>query len=66
MKRADALDRLKRVAGSYKALADALDLSPEHVSRMVNGRTTVPEYIVALAELLDVLPPKDWPARWQR
>jgi len=55
-------DMLKR----QRTIADALGLSEEQVSRIANGKYTVPEYMVAVAELLEALPRKDWPERWTK
>lgn len=37
----------------------------EHVSRIACGKSPVPEYMEAIAELLEALPFKDWPERWK-
>lgn len=63
--RADSLAFLVRAAGSQRRLAEALDVTPEHVSRWVSGKKRVPTYLDALAEVLERLPPKDWPSRWR-
>ena len=47
-------------------IAKALDLSVEQVSRIASGKSPVPAYVTAIAELLEALPPKDWPERWRR
>ena len=60
------LDKLKRlVGGSQTRLAHALGVTPEHVSRMATGKKSSPEYVAAIVELLEALPPKDWPERWR-
>ena len=61
----DAMDTLKRLVGSQVRIAEALGLSAEHVSRMATGKLAVPPYVEAVAELLEALPPKDWPGRWR-
>jgi DNA-binding transcriptional regulator YdaS (Cro superfamily) len=65
MKRPNGYDRLYAIVGSQKRIADALGLTKEHVSRIANGHKKVPEYIDAVAELLERTPPQDWPARWK-
>lgn len=62
----DGLDRLKRLLGSQAAVAQALELTDRQVSRIATGQSPVPPYMVAVAELLEALPPKDWPERWRR
>ena len=59
------LDRLKRLVGSQANVARALGMTPEHVSRIANGKKASPDYLAAIAELLESLPPKDWPDRWR-
>ena len=59
------LTRLKQYAGSQARLASILGVSKEHVSRMMHGTRDVPEYIVVIAEIMDKLPPEQWPARWR-
>jgi transcriptional regulator with XRE-family HTH domain len=46
-------------------IADALDLSKEQVSRIARGKSPVPTYMEAVAELLERLPPEKWPERWR-
>lgn len=41
-------------------------MSREQVSRISTGKNKVPGYMVAVAELLEALPPKDWPDRWRK
>ncbi len=60
------LDRLRRLIGPQAHIAKALDLSVEQVSRIASGKSPVPAYVTAIAELLEALPPKDWPERWRR
>lgn len=62
----NALARLKSLTGSQARLADALGLSREQVSRIATGKSPVPVYMEAIAELLEALPRKDWPERWRR
>jgi hypothetical protein len=55
--------------GSYGAgvrVATATGLTQDHVSRVFNGKAAEPEYLTAIAELLEALSPKDWPERWRR
>ena len=46
------LDRLKRLVGSQANVARALGVTPEHVSRIANGKKASPDYLAAIAELL--------------
>lgn len=62
----NALDRLRRLLGSQSRVAAALGLSNEQVSRIATGKSPTPEYMKAIAELLEALPPKDWPQRWKQ
>lgn len=61
-----SLDKLKAFAGKQRHVADALGLSQDQVSRIATGKSPVPVYMDAVAELLEALPPKDWPERWNR
>ena len=61
----NALDRLRNLIGPQSRIADALGLTREQVSRISTGKSPVPEYMEAVAELLEALPPKDWPERWK-
>lgn len=62
----NGLDRLRRLLGSQIAVAEALELTDRQVSRIATGQSPVPPYMTAIAELLEALPPKDWPERWRR
>jgi transcriptional regulator with XRE-family HTH domain len=62
----NGFDRLRQLVGVHARIADALGLSREQVSRISTGRSPVPEYMEAVAELLEALPPKDWPERWRK
>ena len=66
MSRQHALDLLRRRVGSQRAIADALGVDPRTVSRWATNAIEIPEYVVAIAELLAALPLKDWPERWHR
>jgi transcriptional regulator with XRE-family HTH domain len=67
MKKAqNSLDRLKSLGFSQRQIADALGLTEEHVSRIKSGAKSVPVYVDAVFELLEALPPKDWPDRWRK
>ena len=59
------LKRLRNLLGSQARIARALGMTVEHVSRIANGQREEPEYLTAFAELLESMPPKDWPERWQ-
>lgn len=65
MKLQNGFDRLRAIVGSQRRIAEALGLTPEHVSRIAHGKKKVPEYIEAVAELLERTPPQDWPERWK-
>jgi lambda repressor-like predicted transcriptional regulator len=60
----DLQGRIKRVAGSQKRWAAATGMSAENVTRILKGKYPVPEWWEAMLELLEALPPKDWPERW--
>ena len=60
------LDRLKRLLGTQAHIASALGLTVEQVSRISTGKSPVPVYMTAIAELLESLPHKDWPDRWRQ
>ena len=51
---------------SQTRIARAMGFSVEHVSRISTGKYDEPECFSVVAELLERLPPKDWPDRWQR
>ena len=59
------MTRLRRLVGSQARLARALSLTEKQVSRISTGKSKVPEYMEAIAELLEAMPPKDWPERWK-
>lgn len=65
------MDRLKTLLGDqdgYGAgarLARALNVTPDHVSRWMQGRNDPPVYLEAIAELLEQTPPAQWPERWR-
>jgi transcriptional regulator with XRE-family HTH domain len=61
----NGLDRIKALIGPQTRIATALGLTVEQVSRIANGKSPVPPYMDAVAELLEALPPKDWPERWR-
>jgi transcriptional regulator with XRE-family HTH domain len=61
----NVVKRLARLAGTQSKVADATGMAREHLSRIATGRYPEPEYLVALAELLEALPVKDWPERWR-
>jgi transcriptional regulator with XRE-family HTH domain len=60
------LKRLRNLLGSQAHIAKALGMTVEHVSRIATGAREEPEYLTAIAELLEALPPKDWPKRWRK
>lgn len=65
LRMSNALTRLRSLAGSQSRVAHALGLTEKQVSRISTGKSPVPEYMEAVAELLEALPPKDWPERWR-
>lgn len=65
MKSQSGYDRLYALVRSQKRIAAALGMTKEHVSRISTGKKQVPEYMEAIAELLEQTPPQDWPARWK-
>jgi transcriptional regulator with XRE-family HTH domain len=66
MKRqSSGFDRLYALVRRQKRIAEALELSPEQVSRIATGKSPPPVYMEAIAELLEQTPPQDWPARWK-
>lgn len=48
--------------------ATSLDYRPDHVSRTLSpsARSAIPVAWVAILEMLEALPPDQWPLRWQR
>lgn len=62
----NGLDRLRKLVGPQAKIAEALEMSREQVSRIATGKSKVPGYMTAVAELLEALPPKDWPDRWRK
>jgi hypothetical protein len=62
----NTVSRLRALAGSQANAARALGLTERQLSRISTGESPVPEYIEAIVELLEALPPKDWPERWRK
>lgn len=62
----NTVSRLRALAGSQANAARALGLTERQLSRISTGESPVPEYIEAIVELLEALPPKDWPKRWRK
>jgi hypothetical protein len=60
------IERLIEIVGSGQSVAAALKIAPGHVSRVKQGKSGDREYFLALAELLELVPIKDWPERWTR
>lgn len=52
--------------GSQANVARAIGLTTAQVSRIARGKSPVPQYMEAIAELLEAIPIKDWPERWKR
>ena len=59
------LETLLGSSGTATRFADATGYKRPHVSTILNGHGPVPETWVAIVELLESLPPKDWPERWR-
>lgn len=59
------LERLIRIAGSQKRLAEALETTEETVSRWMNGTRSVPKFVTVVLELMLAMPAGQWPKRWQ-
>lgn len=60
------IDKLKKLVGTQARLASILGMNKDHVSKMSLGKREVPEYVTVIAELIEKLPPEDWPKRWKR
>lgn len=65
MEKARALVVLVRCAGSQRKLAEIVGVSEEHVSRWMKGKYPIPEWVPALSETMERLPPEQWPDRWR-
>ena len=65
MKHSTALDILIRAAGSQRKLAEAVGVSEEHVSRWRKGKYPIPDWVPAMAELIDQTHQREWPQRWR-
>lgn len=65
MRKPNGFERLHALIRPQQRIANALGLSKEQVSRIARGRSPVPEYMTALAEFLESIPPQDWPGRWK-
>lgn len=66
MSNINALARLRCMLGSQANVARAIGLTTAQVSRIARGKSPVPQYMEAIAELLEAVPIKDWPERWKR
>lgn len=66
MTREEALSTLVQCAGSQRHLAAVLGVSQEHISRWMRGHYPVPQWVIAMAEVMEKVPPKDWPDRWRK
>lgn len=51
--------------GWQQRWAAATGLSRQHVSKVVNGKATLPEWWAAIIEAMERLPQSEWPTRWQ-
>ena len=50
--------------GWQQRWANAIGLSRQHVSKVVNGKAALPESWVAILEALERLPRAEWSSRW--
>ena len=64
-KTSSGFDRLRAIIRPQKRIADALGLTERQVSRIATGKSPSPEYMDAIAELLEKTNPEDWPQRWK-
>ena len=62
----DALASMIRAAGNQRKLAAVIGVSEEHISRWGKGKYPIPDWVLAMAELIEQIPPRDWPERWKR
>ena len=51
--------------GTTAKLARALDRHPSQLHRIWAGKRPVTMELVAFAELLEAVPPEQWPERWR-
>ena len=61
----DVARQLVKAVGSQRQLASILGMTEAHLSRVLNGKKAVPDYMGLILELLEALPRKDWPDRWR-
>jgi hypothetical protein len=68
--RARLKERIERLFGGWGAhtrFAKGLGVERSTLLRIYIGETAdVPDYVPAILELLEALPPDRWPDRWQR
>ena len=62
----EGLDLLLRVCGSRKRTCAILDVPLPVISFWMERPENIPEYVSMLAELLETVPPKEWPERWRQ
>lgn len=53
-----------QVRGALKWFAHGCGMHPDHLSRALVTHA-VPDYVLAVLELLEALPPDQWPDRWR-
>lgn len=67
-KAANALEeRYQALLGGYGTttrLSRALGTSRQQLHKVWTAKSGLPEYLLAIAELLEVLPEDQWPERW--
>jgi DNA-binding transcriptional regulator YdaS (Cro superfamily) len=68
MNHSDFVDRASRALGGARGwksrLSKALGVAPSTVQRWASGEIEVPDYVVAVIELLEKVPVAFRPARW--
>lgn len=62
----DIQQRIRSVVGSQGRWARATGMTAEQISRVMTGKHPVPKWWEPMLDLLEAIPPKDWPERWKR
>lgn len=61
-------DRFRDLLGGHGTntrIANALGYDRSHVGKVMSGEYPMPEHWLAVLELLEALPPDQWPKRWK-
>ena len=61
--------RASALLGGYgwqQRWATATGLSRQHVSKVVNGKATLPDWWGAIIEVMERVPQHEWPERWEQ